>query len=378
MRVAIVTASFPPDVNGIAHQTWETARQLALSGHEPLVVAPARPSAGCPGETPDPFDGCRAPVVRLPTLPLPGHPARRPPLPGGRLARALAAHGPHVVHLAAAGRLGARGLAAAVRLGVPAVAVHLAGAPGRGALRPAAARRRAHALHRAADRTLAPSAEAVRALADHGVPGAHLWPPGVDTERFHPDRRDLELRHALAPGGELLVGYAGRLVPAKRLDLLAPVCALPGVRLVVAGDGPSAAALRTALPGARFLGCRRGGDLARILASLDVFVHPGRGETFCHTVHEALASGVPVVAPAAGSPLDLVRHARTGLLVRPDDALALVEAVLTLQTRRRQRADYGIAARASVLTRSWPVAVGELLGHYGEVVVRGPRVRAGG
>ncbi|MER5786758.1 glycosyltransferase, partial [Streptomyces mobaraensis] len=237
---------------------------------------------------------------------------------------------------------------------------------------------RPRAQHRAAARTLAPSTEAVRALADHGVPGALLWPPGVDTERFHPDRRDLELRHALAPGGELLVGYAGRLVPAKRLDLLAPVCALPGVRLVLAGDGPSAAALRTALPGARFLGCRRGGDLARILASLDVFVHPGRRESFCHTVQEALASGVPVVAPAVGGPADLVRHARTGLLVRPDDARALAEAVVTLQTRRRQRADYGLAARAAALTRTWAVAVDELLGHYGEVVVRGPRVRAGG
>ncbi|MBZ4324555.1 glycosyltransferase, partial [Streptomyces huiliensis] len=127
MRVALVTASYPPDVNGIAHQTWETARQLALSGHEPLVVAPARPSARCAGGTPDDdgvFRERGAPVVRVPTLPLPGHPAagRRPPLPGGRLARALAAHRPHVVHLAASGRLGARGLAAAARLGVPAVA----------------------------------------------------------------------------------------------------------------------------------------------------------------------------------------------------------------------------------------------------------------
>ncbi|MGK5639541.1 glycosyltransferase [Streptomyces sp. URMC 126] len=380
MRVAIVTASFPPDVNGIAHQTWETARQLALSGHEPLVVAPARPSARCAGGTSGegrapvvPF----VPVVRLPTLPLPGHPAavRRPPLPGRGLARALAAHRPHVVHLTAPGLLGARGLAAAARLGVPAVAVHLAPAPERASAE-TAARRRARAPHTVADRVLAPSAETARALAGHGVPGAFLWPPGVDVERFHPDRRDLELRRALAPGGELLVGYAGRFVPAKRLELLAPVCALPGVRLVLAGDGPSAAGLRAALPGARFLGCRRGDDLARILASLDVFVHPGRREAHCHTVHEALASGVPVVAPAAGSASGLVRHARTGLLVRPDDARALAEAVLALETRRR-RVEYGLAARASVLTRTWPVAVGELLDHYREVA-RGPRARVGG
>ncbi|WP_171167431.1 glycosyltransferase [Streptomyces sp. I05A-00742] len=377
MRVAIVTESFPPDVNGISHHAWQTARHLELGGHEPLVVAPSAPPVRCDGGTPD--EG-RRPVVHVPTLPLPGRPALRYPLPGGRLTRALAAHRPHIVHLTAPAVLGARALAAAARLGVPAVAVHLGPAPGRGTVRRGAAEaawRRARALHHAVDRTLAPSTEAVRALADHGVPGALLWPPGVDTGRFHPGRRDLELRRALAPGGELIVGYAGRLVPAKRLDLLAPLCVLPGVRVVLAGDGPSAPALRAALPGARFLGCRRGDDLARILASLDVFVHPGRREGFCHTVQEALASGVPVVAPAAGGPLDLVGHGRTGLLVRPDDASALVEAVQTMEARRRQRVEYGLAARSSVLGRTWQVAVGELVGHYREVVGRAARVGMG-
>ncbi|MEV4443806.1 glycosyltransferase, partial [Streptomyces sp. NPDC049577] len=230
-------------------------------------------------------------------------------------------------------------------------------------------------VHAAADRTLAPSVAAARDLTAHGVPRVRLWPRGVDSERFHPSRRDLDLRRALAPGGELIVGYVGRLAPEKRVELLAPVCALPGVRVVIAGDGPHAARLRTALPGARFLGTLTGDELARIVASLDVFVHTGAHETFCQAVQEAQASGVPVIAPAAGGPLDLVDHARTGLLVRPHDPEALRDAVLTLESARRRRADYGRAARASVLGRTWTAVGDQLLSHYTQLLRRGPTGR---
>ncbi|MBZ6477566.1 glycosyltransferase family 4 protein [Streptomyces griseocarneus] len=376
MRVVIVTESFPPDVNGVAHCAWQTARHLALRGHEPLVVTPAG-ARGRPGEE---HGAAPCPVVRVPSVPLPGHPQIRVALPSRRPAAALAAHRPDIVHLAGAFVLEARAMTAARRLGVPAVAVYQTDLGGYartylGACLGAGedlAWRRIRAVHHAADRTLAPSTAAVRDLAAHGVPRVRLWPPGVDSERFHPGRRDLELRRALAPGGELIVGYVGRLAPEKRVELLAPVCALPGVRVVIAGDGPHAARLRSALPGARFLGTRTGDELARIFASLDVFVHTGPHETFCQTVQEAQASGVPVIAPAAGGPLDLVDHARTGLLVPPHDAEALRDAVLTLETARRARTEYGRAGRESVLGRTWGVVGDELLAHYAEVLgVRG-------
>ncbi|MFI1971906.1 glycosyl transferase family 1 [Streptomyces cinnamoneus] len=373
MRVVIVTESFPPDVNGVAHCAWQTARHLVLRGHEPLVVAPAGPR----GDEPD--TGARqpgadgpCPVVRVPSVPLPGRPQVRVALPGRRLTDALTAHRAQVVHLASPFVLGARAMTAATRLGLPAVAVYPTDLGGHAraylGVGEGLARRRLRAVHRAADRTLAPSAAAARDLAGHGVPRVWLWPRGVDSERFHPARRDPELRRALAPGGELIVGYVGRLAPEKHVELLARVCALPGVRLLVVGGGPRAARLRAALPGARFLGTRTGDELARIFASLDVFVHPGTQEAFCHTVQEAHASGVPVIAPAAGGALDLVRHARTGLLVRPHDAEALREAVQTLESAPRLRAAYGSAGRASVLGRTWAVVGDQLLGHYDEVL----------
>ncbi|MER7156631.1 glycosyltransferase, partial [Streptomyces lydicus] len=156
MRVVIVTESFPPDVNGVAHCALETARHLVRRGHEPLVIAPL--GGGAPGaatwESP-------CPVVRVPSMPLPGYPQVRIALPGRRLSGALAEHRPDVVHLASPFVLGARGMAAAARRQVPAIAVYQTDLGryartylGGGA---ATAWRRIRAVHAAADRTLAPS-----------------------------------------------------------------------------------------------------------------------------------------------------------------------------------------------------------------------------
>jgi phosphatidylinositol alpha 1,6-mannosyltransferase len=223
-------------------------------------------------------------------------------------------------------------------------------------------------VHAAADRTLAPSSASLGDLEAHGVPRVRLWPRGVDTERFRPGLRDETLRRELAPNGELIVGYVGRLAPEKHVELLAGACALEGVKVVVVGDGPSHAPLAEALPGAVFLGRRTGGDLARIFASLDVFVHTGPFETFCQTVQEAMASGVPVVAPAAGGPLDLVAHARTGYLVPPRDADAVREAVRELAADPARRVAFGAAARTMVEGRTWAAVGDQLIAHYDDVL----------
>ena len=366
MRVVIVTESFPPDVNGVAHCALQTARHLVDRGHHPLVVAPAT-SAG-PG--PDAESPC--PVIRVPSLPLPGYPQVRVALPSRRVAAAITEHRADIVHLASPFILGVRGMAAAARLGIPAVAVYqtdLAGYArtyvGAGE---ATAWRRIRSVHAAADRTLAPSSAALGDLEAHGVPRVRLWPRGVDTERFRPEYRDEALRRELAPNGELLVGYVGRLAPEKQIELLAGTCGLKGVRVVVVGDGPSRPHLDEALPGAVFLGRRTGDELARIFASLDIFVHTGPFETFCQTVQEAMASGVPVVAPAAGGPLDLVAHGRTGFLFPPRDEAAVTDAVRTLAADPALRAEYGSAARAMVEGRTWAAVGDQLIAHYGDVL----------
>ncbi|KUJ58678.1 GDP-mannose-dependent alpha-mannosyltransferase [Streptomyces sp. MBT84] len=366
MRVVIVTESFPPDVNGVAHCALQTARHLVDRGHVPLVVAPATAA----GNGPDAQAPC--PVVRVPSIPLPGYPQVRVALPSRRVAAAITEHRADIVHLASPFILGVRGMAAAARLHIPAVAIYQTDLAGYArtyiSAGEAAAWRRIRSVHAAADRTLAPSSAAQRDLEAHGVPRVQLWPRGVDTVRFRPDLRDEAMRRELAPNGELIVGYVGRLAPEKHVELLAGACGLEGVRVVVVGDGPSEPTLRSALPGAAFLGRRTGDELARIFASLDVFVHTGPFETFCQTVQEAMASGVPVVAPAAGGPLDLVAHGQTGLLVPPGDTAAFRDAVQTLVSDRALRNEYGTAARALVEGRTWAAVGDQLIGHYADVL----------
>jgi phosphatidylinositol alpha 1,6-mannosyltransferase len=190
----------------------------------------------------------------------------------------------------------------------------------------------------------------------------------VDTQRFHPAKRSPQIRAGVAPGGELIAGYVGRLATEKRVDLLAGITALDGVRLVIVGAGPAEAALRQQLPGAVFLGQRRGEELAAIYASLDVFVHSGPYETFGQTLQEAAASGLPVVAPAAGGPLDLVEDEVTGYLVPPSDPGAFTAAVARLAADPATRAAFGAAGRRKVLGRTWPALTEELTGHYAAVL----------
>lgn len=374
MRVAIVTESFPPDVNGVAHSVVRVVEHLVRRGHDPLVIAP-EPASTAPG----PVAAVPCPVVRVPSLPLPGYRGIRLGLPGRRMADALVAHAPEVVHLASPVLLGARGVVVAEQLRVPAVAVYQTelaayarvyrAGPASGAMWSWL-----RAVHNGAARTLAPSTASAAALAAHGVRRVHIWGRGVDTARFAPGKRSAAVRRALAPGGEVLVGYVGRLAVEKRVDLLAGVCRLPGVRLIVIGEGPERQRLARALPGAVFLGARHGEQLARLYASLDVFAHPGPYETFGQTLQEAMASGLPVVAPAAGGPLDLVRPQVTGVLVPPLDGAALTDAVAALAADGAQRARYGAVARALVAGRTWPAVCDELIEHYAEVLGR-PRAR---
>ncbi len=378
MRIAIITESFPPDINGVAHSVVRIAEHLVMRGHTLMVVAPAPSSATRAVTGAHPYR-----VVRLPSVPVPRYRSFRLGLPLPRLADALVEHAPDVVHLASPFVLGARGVTLAGQLDLPSVAVYQTDVAGyarayRGLglgrdLGEAAAWRWLRTIHNGADRTLAPSTASAGDLVAHGVQRVWLWRRGVDASRFDPVKRSPRLRALVAPNGETIVGYVGRLAVEKRVDLLAATCRLPGVKVVVVGDGPARRDLERCLPGAIFLGVRRGDQLARIFASLDVFVHTGAHETFGQTVQEALASGVPVVAPAAGGPLDLVTPGVTGTLVPPGDEAAVADAVAALVTDPIRRKEYGEAAREWATGRGWDAVGDELISHY-DAVLAGPTI----
>lgn len=377
VRVALVTESFLPHVDGVTNTVCRVLEHLRAEGHQALVVAPA-PGPRALASAPRSYAG--APVLWAPSVPLPGYPQFRFAAPWPGLVPALRWFEPDIVHLAAPAGLGAQAAFAADRLGVPSVAVYqtdLAGFATRYGL--AAAERVIWrwlaVVHRLAARTLAPSWDAVDALVRAGVARVARWRRGVDLERFNPAHRDAELRRRLAPDGEAIVGYVGRLAREKRVELLGAVAGLPGTRLVVVGDGPERERLRRLLPGAVFLGFQSGQALSAAIASLDVFVHTGVHETFCQAAQEAKASGVPVVGPAAGGLFDVIEHGRTGLHYRPADPAALRAAVARLAADGAERGAMGLAARESVADCGWRAIGDELLGHYRDVL--GPRGREG-
>ncbi len=363
MRIAVVTESFLPTVNGVTNSVCRILEHFARRGHQAMVITP--------GQGPAEYAGHR--VVSVPGISLPGYRSFVLGLPMARLERLVADFRPDVMHLASPVFLGAAGSTAARKLGIPSVAVFqtdIAGFARRYGFRGTdrAIWRWLRHVHRQVDRTLVPSSATLDQLRDRGIDRLAMWRRGVDTTRFDPGHRSAALRSQLAPRGETVVGYVGRLAGDKRVHLLTHLADLPGTRLVVAGDGPAAGRLRERLPTAVFPGFLSGQALSTLYASLDVFVHTGADETFCQAIQEAMASGLPVVAPAAGGPLDLVRPGRTGMLYEPDSVYGLRSAVSCLAEQPELRAAYGRRARQVVLDRTWQRVGDELLDHYTDVL----------
>jgi phosphatidylinositol alpha 1,6-mannosyltransferase len=220
-------------------------------------------------------------------------------------------------------------------------------------------------IHKQTDRTLAPSTWSCEQLQSSGVDNVSLWQRGVDSAKFNPTKRSTELRESFAPESQnkIIVGYVGRLANEKKIDDLAPLHDRDDVQLVIVGDGPARQKLERILPRARFVGYKSGEDLAAHYASFDIFVHTGKHETFCQSIQESLASGVPVIAPHSGGPLDLVKHGATGFLPdtsNPSDLIAAFELLTDAHTRSLM----GITARESVIHRTWEKVNSELIDHY--------------
>lgn len=368
----VVAESFLPQVNGVANSVRHLVDYLLAHGHEALVIAPG------PGDV----HYRSVPVVRVRSLPLPMYPEFPLGLPDGAIRKTIVGFAPDVVHLASPFVLGMSGLKAAERCGVPTVAVYQTDVVGFaqqygfvGVDR--TIRAWTKRLFLRSDRVLAPSSAAIEQLHEIGVPEVYGWRRGVDLRQFHPVRRDPELRRSLAPDNEVIVGYVGRVATEKRVHLLGRIADIPGVRLVVVGGGPALDDLRATVPEARFLGMLRGTELAKAVASLDIFVHTGAHETFCQAAQEALASGVPVVAPAAGGLLDVVDHERTGLLYAPDEPdsgpSAFRAAVQRLVDDPDERRRMATAARPAVFDNGWDRIFDELVREHYAALLRPDR-----
>ncbi|WP_202871362.1 glycosyltransferase family 4 protein [Kribbella pratensis] len=371
MRIVMVAETFLPQINGVANTARHVADRLRARGHELLIIAP--------GPGPDSYGD--VPVLRARSFRTPGYKEYPVGLPDPSIERAMADFRPDLVHLASPFIIGAYGLRAARKLGVPTVAIFQTDIAGFARQYPwyAAADRGiwrwVRRTHSRADRTLAPSSASVDALVQGGVPRVHLWGRGVNLDLFDPKHRDEDWRRQISPDGRPIVGYVGRLAAEKKVRRLAELTDLD-CRIVIVGDGPDRAALEHALPTATFLGMRRGPDLASIFAGLDVFVHTGEHETFCQTIQEAQASGVATVGPAAGGPLDLIHPGENGLLFEPGRPGSLRDAVKTLLDHPTARGRMAVSGLHRVQSRTWGAVVDDLVDrHYAEVLQEAAAVR---
>jgi len=369
MRVLVVSESFLPTTNGVTTSVRKVLEHLALRGHEALVVVPA---AGAPRE----YAGF--PVREVPAIAYRQFPVG---LPSPHLQGIIADFKPDVIHAASPFLLGAQAIAAGRRLGIPAVAIFqtdVAGYARRNRLGAATrfAWRVVRWIHEGAELTLVPSSASMHDLETAGVPRLARWGRGVDLATYHPrnrlDPRVAELRESIAPEGETIVGYVGRVAPEKQLERFESLRGLRGIRLAIVGDGPSMPLVRKQLAGipTTYLGSLSGRELALAYASFDIFAHTGAEETFGQTVQEAHASGLPVIAPRAGGPIDLIEQGVNGFLFDPRFDAQLRGHVDSLVQDEALRLRMGEAGRRTVLGRTWENVCDDLIGHYESVLTR--------
>jgi len=368
MRVAVVTESFLPNINGVTNSVLRVLEHLCASGDQALVIAPASENM--------PTEYAGHPVKAVPVIPTQNFlPTGMPMgLPQKRIQHLLDGFSPDVIHLASPFALGSYANKMAKKLDIPTVSIYQTDLGGFAkqygfGIAQSSLQKILYKIHSQTDRTLAPSTAACLELHLAGVPEVYLWRRGVNTELFNPSKRSASLRDAWKNGDQnkIIVGFVGRLAQEKRVSDLKVLKSNPNIQLVIVGDGPHRRKLEQQLPGALFLGFKNGEELAQIYASFDLFIHPGPNETFCQAVQEALASGIPSIVPRTGGPADLVTHGRTGYVIDISDASQLNQTV-NLHHDRSDRKQMRIAARDSVSMRTWNRINNELKAHYQDVI----------
>jgi len=372
VRIAFVTDTYLPEVNGVTTVLRMIRQSLAARGHDLLFFAPAYPDAMAD----DPL------ILRRPSVPCPKYPAVRLSSPfGSDVFAALDRFDPELIHVVTEGPLGSIGRRYAIRRRHPLVTSFHTDFPRYAAryLGPWAekvAQRYLRWFHAPAVLTQTPSAQTRAELVALGLAQTVVWGRGVETERFTPARRSAARRAALGAADRVIVLHVGRLAVEKDPDVLvdayrrAHEAVGEKALFCVAGDGPRAPALRRALPFARHFGFLARDVLADLYADADLFVFPSATETCGLVTLEAMASGLPVVSADQGGVLENMRDGINGMVVPAGAGDRFAEAIVTLICDAGQRDAMGQAARAFAVGRDWAREIGELERMYADAIAR--------
>ena len=370
VKVALVTETYPPEINGVAMTLNRLTTGLAARGHAMEVIRPRQK---------DEADGPVADVKSVneaagrggitqwlvPGAPIPFYKTLRMGLPvQGTLIKRWRETKPDVVHIATEGPLGLAALHAAKRLKLPATSsfhtnFHQYGGHYGLRLGRDLALRYLRWFHNQTRCTLAPTDEMCAQLAADGFERLRTLARGVDATLFAPEKRSEGLRASWgAEPGDPVVLYVGRIAAEKNMSdaveaFVAMQTAAPRAKFVLVGDGPERAALEQKYPEFHYAGMRRGAELAAHYASADVFLFASMTETFGNVITEAMASGLVVMAYNYAAARQHIVSAENGFTCEFGDRAKLVEMVRGVMARRAEWPRIGAQARATALTITW-------------------------
>ena len=363
MKLALVTETYPPEINGVAMTLSTLVDGLERRGHHIQIVRPRQSRTDTPAALGNvtQFTVAGLPLPRYDGLHL-GLPAR------GKLIRQWRQYRPDVVHIATEGPLGITALWAAKRLGIPVSSsfhtnFHKYGQHyGYGFIAQKVLAYLRYVHNRTAC-TMAPSQEVLDSLKAAKFKNLMILSRGVNTELFTPTRRDADLRKQWGVGDDdLVVLYVGRVAQEKNIPLAVRAFEAvrshhPTARFVIVGDGPAREKLQYEHPEFIFAGTQRGESLAAHYASADTFFFASMSETFGNVVTEAMASGLATLAFDYAGPRQVIRSRENGVIVPFGDEEAFVEAAMYLCSDLSDLRKLGAAARATAMTLSWDAVI---------------------
>ncbi|MEH2267768.1 MAG: glycosyltransferase family 1 protein [Nostoc sp.] len=369
MRIALFTETFLPKVDGIVTRLRHTVDHLQRSGNQVLVIAPDGGITEHKG----------AKVYGVTGFPLPLYPELKMALPRPAIGYILEEFKPDIIHVVNPAVLGLAGIFYSKILKIPLVASYHTHLPqylqhyGLAMLE-GFLWELLKGAHNQAALNLCTSTAMVKELTAHGIERVDLWQRGVDTELFHPDLANVEMRSRLSqnhPESPLLL-YVGRLSAEKEIERIKPILeAIPEARLALVGDGPHRQALQKHFAGTNtyFVGYLMGQELGSAFASADAFIFPSRTETLGLVLLEAMAAGCPVVAARSGGIPDIVTDGVNGYLFEPTaDVQGALAATVRLLEQKQQRDIIRQNARQEAESWGWAAATRQLQDYYQKVI----------
>lgn len=366
-RLAVVTETWPPEVNGVANTINRLVQGLRKhGGYELQLVRPRQQADDTPIHESDFQEylvtGLTLPFYREVRLGFPQYHA---------LKKRWQQHRPDIVQIVTEGPLGYSAMKAAKKLGIPVISdfhtnfdqysryYRLSGFFN-------LAKRYLRHVHNQTLVTLVPTRELSQQLAANGYEKLDILDRGIDAQLFNAQRRNPQLRQALGLKPEqLLVTLVSRIAQEKNLNLAFEAFRaiqqhIPDAQFLIVGDGPERKRLQEQYPDCLFAGMRTGEELAEHFASGDLFLYPSTSETFGNVVLEAMASGLPVVTFDYAAAHEYIHSGKNGMAVPLDDNAAFIQAAVALAQDKQLRQQMGQAAMYTAHGLSWENVVARL------------------